>query len=271
MNLSYLAISAGSVNCRWMVVGCGSVAAIAASVPERTALVAGVSHCHKRGVVHMDLKLENVMLCADPASVVRIIDFGLAAVLPLRADGSIEDVHHPLQAYGTPLYRAPEGSPSSAALAPALDVWALGIIAFTLVAGFFPLEEATARDVRFTRLCADQAKGVGACDSVYKMNFGRRRPCPFAPALKAMIDGMLRIDAAVRSPMAEVAAGEWMAAAPAPPRPARMPTDESLDEESVVYRGAAPSEEDEGEEGEDTLGESVPLTRQPAERRAGWN
>jgi len=46
------------------------------------------------------------------------------------------------------------------------------------------------------------------------MNFGRKRPCPFSPKFKQMVDSMLMIDVARRWTMAQVAAcdGERAAA-----------------------------------------------------------
>ena len=41
-------------------------------------LVAGLLHCHRLGIVHRDMKLENVMLMAEDPEAVKIIDFGLA-------------------------------------------------------------------------------------------------------------------------------------------------------------------------------------------------
>jgi hypothetical protein len=58
------------------------------------------------------------------------------------------------------------------------------------------------------------------------MNFGRKRPCPFSPKFKQMVDSMLMIDVARRWTMAQVAACEWIAAAPggaaAPAAPNQM-------------------------------------------------
>src|SRR5690606_20456148 len=64
-------------------------------------LVSALAHCHACGVVHRDLKAQNVVL-ADDARSVRLIDFGLST-----RHGGDEDA--PLRTYcGSPLYLAPE-------------------------------------------------------------------------------------------------------------------------------------------------------------------
>jgi len=42
-------------------------------------IVGAVSHCHERGIVHLDLSLENILLCADDT--LRVSDFGMAREL----------------------------------------------------------------------------------------------------------------------------------------------------------------------------------------------
>ncbi|MGQ5578970.1 serine/threonine-protein kinase [Streptomyces sp. ECR3.8] len=72
-------------------------------------IAAGLSAVHAAGLVHRDLKPENIMVAPD--GIMKIIDFGLVAVLgatPARLTAVGEDI-------GTPDYRAPEqeGGPSS--------------------------------------------------------------------------------------------------------------------------------------------------------------
>ena len=109
-----------------------------ASWPYVSALASAVRHCHSRGIVHRDLKLENVMLCSDNPRAIRLIDFGLAIQLRM-ADGDMVDETF-FDTAGTQAYRAPEINSNGTGYSPLkVDVWAMGVIIFSLVAGFFPL------------------------------------------------------------------------------------------------------------------------------------
>ena len=63
-----------------------------AAWPYVRGLVEALAHCHSKGVVHRDVKLENVMLCAEDPRAVRLIDFGLALQLDI-AEGEPEASH----------------------------------------------------------------------------------------------------------------------------------------------------------------------------------
>jgi serine/threonine protein kinase len=87
---------------------------------------------HRAGVVHRDLKPENIFLAAsrraDVPFTVKVLDFGIAKVV---AEAQTMNTG----AVGTPLYMAPEQTAPGQAIAPATDVWALGLIAFRLLTG----------------------------------------------------------------------------------------------------------------------------------------
>lgn len=87
---------------------------------------------HAGGVLHLDLKPENLFVCFDPevpgGARIKLLDFGLAQVRAVRAEGLSG-----LRA-GTPLYMAPEQW-VGATLWPQTDVYALGVILFQCLIG----------------------------------------------------------------------------------------------------------------------------------------
>jgi serine/threonine-protein kinase len=95
-----------------------------------------LDHIHKRGIVHGDVKADNLMLVDEPAStgtrrrrIVRLLDFGLARRLGTQV-GELS---------GTPHYLAPEritgGAPTIAS-----DVYALGVLGYLLFTRTLPFD-----------------------------------------------------------------------------------------------------------------------------------
>lgn len=87
----------------------------------------GVAYIHAKGIMHKDLKLENIMLCnVDPPEAV-IIDVGLAELFPPNE----AETFHSAQAAGTLATMAPEVIMGS--FACKCDVWSLGCCLFALL------------------------------------------------------------------------------------------------------------------------------------------
>jgi len=97
-------------------------------------MVAGVAACHSARIVHRDIKPDNFLASANRDGrtfTVKLCDFGLACKVRSTKDAEIEGV------FGTPPYMAPEmlsGKPYSAAV----DVWALGVVAYVFMFGLWP-------------------------------------------------------------------------------------------------------------------------------------
>jgi len=87
---------------------------------------------HRLGIIHRDLKPENLFLAQaegrDP--IVKILDFGIAK---MAEDGSTATVSG--QVLGTPKYMAPEQADRHPRVTAATDRYALGLIAYRLIAG----------------------------------------------------------------------------------------------------------------------------------------
>lgn len=196
------------------------------------------------------------MLCAEDPHAVKLVDFGLAMPMPKKADGSFDAKVHFHDRVGSKSYRAPEILAANGYEGPPVDVWALGITVFSLVSGFFPLDEARSSDWRFARLAQDQSRGVGPCDSIYSMY---KRACPFTPELKELLDAMLCINPTNRLPMAQVAAHRWMATKEA--EGGRTYDD---DGDEVMYRSAGGGEEEEDATPFELPEFAMPISRQRA-------
>nr|WP_240807637.1 serine/threonine-protein kinase [Polyangium spumosum] len=87
---------------------------------------------HRAQIVHRDLKPDNLFLCEreDGPPRVKVLDFGIAKIVAAGATGA-----GATQSLGTPLYMAPEQFLMDSSVSPATDIFALGMITFTLLVG----------------------------------------------------------------------------------------------------------------------------------------
>ena len=98
---------------------------------------------HGAGVIHRDLKLDNVFLVPVEGGVERakLLDWGIAKDVASDAHCTIDG-----QLVGTPQYLSPEQA-RGAVLTPATDVYSLGVMAFELFLEQLPFEAETAAEV----------------------------------------------------------------------------------------------------------------------------
>lgn len=99
-------------------------------------VLAGLGHAHSRGIVHCDIKPENILLTVQMGGwVARISDFGIARLSQeLKSEGAGNT--------GSPAYMAPERFYGQ--YSPASDIYAVGILLFELLAGYRPFSGAPA-------------------------------------------------------------------------------------------------------------------------------
>ena len=96
-------------------------------------LIDAVAFMHTKGVIHRDLKLENIVLKEkDDYDTATIVDFGLAKVLRTRQTSAGVD--------GTVAYVSPEAL-LQGTYGQGVDVWACGIALFVLLSGEWPFED----------------------------------------------------------------------------------------------------------------------------------
>jgi tRNA A-37 threonylcarbamoyl transferase component Bud32 len=116
---------------------------------------------HQAGIVHRDVKPENIMLRQD--GFVKVLDFGLAKLADdtMAAEPAASDLEAPTRTkvvntepgvvMGTASYMSPEQARGLDVDARA-DIWSLGVVLYEMVAGRLPFEGATTSDVIATIL-----------------------------------------------------------------------------------------------------------------------
>lgn len=116
-------------------------------VPISAQILKGIGHAHLREMMMRDVKPANIMLCERKgrANFVKIVDFGLAKLL--QGDTKITEEH----VLGTVGYVAPEaikGEPVDLRV----DVYALGVLFYYMLAGRLPFEDETNASVFYKTL-----------------------------------------------------------------------------------------------------------------------
>lgn len=104
-------------------------------------LCSAIEVCHSQGIIHRDLKLENVLFESKARTRIKIVDFGIAG----RSTPSVNDKTDA----GTLKFMAPEvlkGVDTKAS--PMLDIWALGCMLFAMFFFKFPFDGDNANIVK---------------------------------------------------------------------------------------------------------------------------
>ncbi|KAI7889515.1 kinase-like domain-containing protein [Mucor mucedo] len=146
-------------------------------------LTDAINYCHTRGIVHRDLKLENILLDAEDN--VKICDFGFAR---------FTQKNQYLETFcGSLSYSAPEVILRKKYTGPETDIWSLGVILYTLLAGEYPFDDDSEIMTQRKIVQVD-----------YQM------PFYFAADLSDLISHMLQLDPAQRITIDNIIDHPWM-------------------------------------------------------------
>eukprot|EP01136_Pigoraptor_vietnamica_P033896 Opistho-1_new@97236 len=146
-------------------------------------VVSAVEHLHQIGIVHRDLKAENLLL--DDNMNIKIIDFGLSnnfevgELLRTRC-GSFE-------------YTAPELIASKAYVGPGIDVWTIGVNLYAMLTGCLPF-------------VSDNVA------TIYSLQVAEKYDVPhdISPGCRAFLKTLLTVDPTKRPSIGEVRMHPWL-------------------------------------------------------------
>ncbi len=197
-----------------------------------------LDRAHQLGIIHRDFKPENLFIVADEEGVesVKVVDFGIAKLVgELEADPASASVpaavgKQALSTFtrtatlvGTPYYMGPEQIRPKAPLTPAVDIWALGVVAFECLTGRRPFDadELALLFHRIERIehvrASELVEGVPAAfDGWFERACAVEPQERFATAHEAVeeLTRALRLDQAATSSPTEAPAGLWLQTPP---------------------------------------------------------
>ncbi len=98
-----------------------------------------LAYAHERGVVHRDIKPDNILTSASDGSVM-VTDFGIARAVSEGADARLTATG---MAIGTPAYMSPEQSMGERQIDGRSDLYSLGVVGYQMLSGDLPFSAAS--------------------------------------------------------------------------------------------------------------------------------
>ena len=105
-------------------------------------IIQGIRYIHSRGIVHRDIKLENILL--DLNNIIKICDFGVGKLI--KPNTILKDQ------CGTPVYMAPEILKGNGYKGFPVDVWSAGVALYIMLSGTLPFNKDKDHDLEYSIL-----------------------------------------------------------------------------------------------------------------------
>jgi len=146
-------------------------------------IVFGLGHIHSRGVLHRDIKLDNILLDADGS--VKICDFGVSKIIT-KGDKIKEQC-------GTPAYIAPEVISNEGYDGFFIDHWSLGVLLYAMLCATIPFKAQNMKEL---------LKVIRTTSVTF--------PVALSDNAKNLVRGLLTINPHDRLSIPEILAHPWM-------------------------------------------------------------
>jgi len=146
-------------------------------------LIEGLHHCHSRGILHRDIKLDNILL--NSKGDIKICDFGVSK--------QVKKGERMTEQCGTPAYIAPEILRDKGYEGFEVDIWSAGVALYAMLYGTVPFKANNMRDLH---------KMIMKGQYTLKEDTSRE--------VRDLLRRMLEIDPRKRITIPEILAHEWM-------------------------------------------------------------
>lgn len=94
-------------------------------------VIEALAYCHKKNIYHRDIKLDNILV--DETGSIKMIDFGFSE--------KVTEGQKSTSYCGAPAFFAPEILNKQPFFPEFSDVWAIGVLIYRMIAGFFPFQD----------------------------------------------------------------------------------------------------------------------------------